>query len=237
MISEKALKYNMTDSWEHARLEGRFLQPGIIKRSLLNEELSDEERLHKIKTYFKFTFVRHPLERLLSAYLDKISPPLQLREPPESADIYQRYILTKTRRGDLDRWKASKGSYDLLISFSEFVEWWVGADNNIIDEHYTSLLVNSQPCRVRYDFYGVFKQYTSDMALMMERFNASGRHFSKEGAHPPGKETGNKMADYYSQLSLELKTALYEHMYKDLDFYYHLLPEERDSHKPILGFS
>ena len=48
VISERALNYNMTDSWEHQRLEGRFLQPGISKASLLNEDLNNEDRLQEL---------------------------------------------------------------------------------------------------------------------------------------------------------------------------------------------
>ena len=237
VISEKALDYNMTDSWEHQRLEGRFLQPGISKASLLNEDLSNEDRLWRINTYFKFTFVRHPLERLLSAYIDKISPPLRFVEPLSSPDIYQRYILMKTRKEELDKWRASNGSYNLAVSFSEYVQWWVGANTKQVDEHYSTMLVNAQPCRVRYHFYGAFKLYSTDMALVVKRLNGSNKHFSREGAHSPGHETRDKMISYYSQLSAELKTSLYERFYKELDFYYSLFPEERDSHKHILGFS
>lgn len=227
----------MTDSWEHQRLEGRFLQPGISKASLLNENLNDKERVDRIKTYFKFTFIRHPLERLLSAFLDKISPPLRFTEPLSSPDIYQRYILMKTRKEELNKWTASNGSYELLISFSEYIQWWIGANTKQIDEHYSTMLVNAQPCRIRYDFYGSFKSYSTDMALVIRRLNGSDKHFASGGAHKAGQETSNKLIHYYSQLSTELRTTLYERFYKELDFYYHLFPEERDSHKHILGFS
>ena len=236
IIPEKALQYNMSDSWEHQRLEGRFLQPSISKVSLLNQDLNDRERLQRVKSYFKFTFVRHPMERLLSAYLDKISPPLQFTKTLTNPDIYQRYILMKTRREDLDKWTASNGSYNLFVTFSEYIEWWVGSNTKQIDEHYSTVLVNAQPCRVRYDFYGTFKLYASDMLLVITRLNGSTNYFSNKGAHPVGQETGEKMATYYSQLSVELKAALYERLHKELDFYYHLFPEERDSHKRILGF-
>ena len=236
LISEKALQYNMSDSWEHQRLEGRFLQPGVSKVSLLNQDLNDRDRLQRVKSYFKFTFVRHPLERLLSAYLDKISPPLQFTKKLTNPDIYQRYILMKTRKEDLDKWTASNGSYELLVTFSEYIEWWIGSNTKQIDEHYSTMLVNSQPCRVRYDFYGAFKLYASDMSLVIAKLNGSTDYFSNEGAHPVGQETREKMATYYSQLSAQLKTALYERIYKELDFYYHLYPEERDSHKRILRF-
>ena len=35
-------------------------------------EWPPEEQIEMIKSYYKFMFVRHPLERLLSAYRDKV---------------------------------------------------------------------------------------------------------------------------------------------------------------------
>ncbi|XP_074648962.1 carbohydrate sulfotransferase 10-like [Tubulanus polymorphus] len=46
-----------------------FKSLGLI-RSL--SSYSQDEKTERLKTYFKFLFVRHPFERLLSAYLDKI---------------------------------------------------------------------------------------------------------------------------------------------------------------------
>ena len=134
----------------------------------------------------------------------------------------------KTRKEQLDKCRASNGSYN-SPSVSTHNGGWVQ-----IDEHSATMLVNTQPCRVRYDFYGAFKLYSADMALVVKRLNGSNKHFSKEGAHPPGHETRDKMIGYYSQLSAELKMSLYKRFYKELDFYYFLFPKEKDSHNTSL---
>ena len=235
IISEKALNFSMTNFTQRKKLEGVFLQPGISKTSFLNKSLSDEDRLYKTKNYFKFTFVRNPLERLLSAFLDKISPPLTFkRDHLTNPEIYQRYILQKHRRKELERWKASNGSFELRATFSEYIEWVLSVDPILIDEHYAPMLVNAQPCRVRYDFYGNFKMYSLDMAQVIQKLNANPAYFSHEGAHKAGNETRNLMSSYYSQLSEDLKERLVENFSKELDFYYHLYPNERGSHIQLL---
>ena len=43
----------------------------------MNVHLNDWERIAKLREYFKFMMIRNPLERLVSAYRDKIEPPLE----------------------------------------------------------------------------------------------------------------------------------------------------------------
>ena len=52
----------------------------------LREGLTNEERLHQLKDYFKFIMLRNPLERLVSAYRDKIEPPLEFSDHDREAD-------------------------------------------------------------------------------------------------------------------------------------------------------
>ena len=42
-------------------------------------EWPPEEQIQMIKSYYKFMFVRHPLERLLSAYRDKVRRTARIR--------------------------------------------------------------------------------------------------------------------------------------------------------------
>ena len=48
---------------------------GIRHASLLNSSLDETQRLDKIRNYYKFMIVRHPLERLGSGFRNKIEPP------------------------------------------------------------------------------------------------------------------------------------------------------------------
>jgi len=52
----------------------------------------------------------------------------------------------------------------------------------------------------------------------------------------PGKETVTLLAEY-SMVSNKLKKALFKDFYQEFDFYYHLFPEDRNSHISLLGIT
>ena len=62
-----------TTTWKRVIAKSREIQPRI-NRWILWKRLSnytEEERNERLKKYFKFVFVREPLQRLLSAYKNK----------------------------------------------------------------------------------------------------------------------------------------------------------------------
>ena len=61
----------------HEDFEIKYMKPALMRVSFLKASLTDKERLYKVKNYFKYTFIRNPLERLLSAYLDKVKQKTQ----------------------------------------------------------------------------------------------------------------------------------------------------------------
>ena len=80
---------------------------------LLNRFPPDEQR-QKWETYFKFTFVREPFERILSVYKDKFVHP---RFPRPMLQLQGRAILRTVRPN------ASKSALEKLndITFREFI--------------------------------------------------------------------------------------------------------------------
>ena len=51
-----------------------YLEPTLKHASLMNSSLTPSEVVNRLQTYYKFMVVRNPLERLLSAYINKIEP-------------------------------------------------------------------------------------------------------------------------------------------------------------------
>ena len=223
-----------TRRWE--KVPERYLVPEKLDTSFLHTSLTDEDRIHKIRSYYKFTIVRNPLERLLSAFLDKIAPPLNHEKPSDAYTmrLHKREILQKYRPQDLERWSEANEKYELNVSFSDYIRWIIDSDNALLNEHFAPIIEDAHPCQIRYHFYGNFKMYSSDMARIMQKLNASAEYFWDRSAHQPGHETKDYLQHYYSQLTKELKERLFEDFYQELDFYYHLYPEERTSHVELL---
>lgn len=92
----------------------RFTQ-GTYQIRLSN--FTPEKQREMLNTYFMFTFVREPFERLLSAYKDKFAKPRELDR--EWLEIYGGDILKTVRPN------ASKRAQTELndITFREFIEY------------------------------------------------------------------------------------------------------------------
>ena len=213
--------------------EDKYLGPGVQKASFLNKSLTDEERLYKIKTYYKFMFVRNPLERLLSAFLNKLASPIDFMKM-DTFEMHKRSILQKYRPQDIKKWTKAHGKLELQVSFSDYIHWIIDSDNALLNEHFASIINDAHPCQIKYHFYGNFKMYSSDMAQVLKKLNASAEYFWDQSEHKPGHETKDYLQYYYSQLSEKLKHHLFEKFYQELDFYYHLYPEEKTSHVGLL---
>ena len=234
--------------------EADYLWPAIQRTSFLNTQLTNKMRLQKLMNYFKFIMIRNPLERLVSAYRDKIEPPLEHCDHDEwpnplvkniyskaRIDLFQahrRLILSKYHPHQLRQWAHSNGSYSLSVNFTTYVKWIIDTEDKDLNEHFSSILWNAAPCRVGYHLYLNFKNYSREVRLLIEKLNTSSEYFIDHNTHGTVQdETHSKLPYYYSQLSDEVKRKLFVRMHKELDFYYHLYPEERWSHVELLGIS
>ena len=232
--------------------EQDYLRPAIMKTSFLKESLTDQRRRYKLMHYFKFMMVRNPLVRLVSAYRDKIEPPLEFCEHDKQTDplvtdfddvrniaffqAHRRVILSKYHPHSILHWARANGSYNLSVDFPTFVRWIVETKDRELNEHFSSILFNAAPCRVDYHLFLNFKNYSGDVRLLIHRLNSSSEFFVDRSSHSSlGTETHSTLPHYYSQLSTDLKRRLFVRMTQELDFYYHLYPEEQLSHLDLLG--
>ena len=215
--------------------ERKYLTPMIKIASFLNTSLTDEQRIHRMMTYYKFIFVRNPLERLLSAFLNKMADPLDFHIKWDTFENHKKDILRNYRPQDLKRWSQCRGNFTLKVTFIEYIRWVIDSDSALLNEHFAPIINDAYPCQIRYHFYGNFKMYSSDMAQIMRKLNVSTEYFWDQSEHKPGHETKDYLQYYYSQLSEELKQRLLEDFHQEFDFYYHLYPEERTSHVELLN--
>uniref|UniRef100_A0A8C9Q7Z2 Carbohydrate sulfotransferase n=1 Tax=Spermophilus dauricus TaxID=99837 RepID=A0A8C9Q7Z2_SPEDA len=119
-------------------------------------DLRPEEIRYRLQHYFKFLFVRDPLERLLSAYRNKFG---EIREYQQryGAEIVKRY-----RAG------AGPSPAGDDVTFPEFLRYLVDEDPERMNEHWMPVYHLCQPCAVRYDFVGSYERLEADANQVLE---------------------------------------------------------------------
>ena len=206
--------------------------PGVQKASFLNCSLTESQRLYKIRNYWKFIILRNPLERLLSAFINKLSSPLNLSTTfMDTFELHKRAIMEKYHPVKLRQATANE---KLQLDFETYLRWIIDTPNHKLNEHFAPIIELAQPCRIRYNFYGNFKMYSSDMKAIIARLGVPRDWFLDKSAHKHGRETKILMNEFYANISAEVKQLLIEDLSEELEFYYTIFPEEKGSHTHIL---
>lgn len=112
-------------------------------------------------TWFRFTFVRNPYSRLLSAYksvvMDLDSPYISFREAIRQKAGYP----TPT------------GGAPGMVGFADFVAYIAEQPDDQRDGHWKSQVGTMHPDVIRYDFIGRIENFQQDFTPILQRFGAS----------------------------------------------------------------
>lgn len=119
-------------------------------------DLRPEQIRHRLQHYFKFLFVRDPVERLLSAYRNKFG---------EIREYQRRYGAQIVRRYRLGAGPSPAGDD---VTFPEFLRYLADEDPERMDEHWMPVYHLCQPCAVRYDFVGSYERLEDDANQVLE---------------------------------------------------------------------
>ncbi|XP_070566135.1 carbohydrate sulfotransferase 9-like isoform X2 [Ptychodera flava] len=134
-----------------------------------------EERIKRLKTYKKFMFVRHPFERLLSAYRDKF----------EMGVKHQEWWYMETFGVPIKKWAHPEMSPRELraqrtnVTFAEFIGYVVAyANTKRIDMHWEQYHKLCRPCDIEYDIIGKYETLERDSNYVLNAVNAADKvHF------------------------------------------------------------
>uniref|UniRef100_A0A8C2VF30 Carbohydrate sulfotransferase n=1 Tax=Chinchilla lanigera TaxID=34839 RepID=A0A8C2VF30_CHILA len=119
-------------------------------------DLRPEEIRYRLQHYFKFLFVRDPLERLLSAYRNKFG---------EIREYQQRYGAEIVRRYRPGAGPSPAGDD---VTFTEFLRYLVEEDPERMNEHWMPVYHLCQPCAVHYNFVGTYERLEADANQVLE---------------------------------------------------------------------
>ncbi|EZA47465.1 Carbohydrate sulfotransferase [Ooceraea biroi] len=195
--------------------------PGTFQR-LSNYTLPDIEK--KLATYDKLIVVRHPLERLLSAYRNKLEP-----KHEKSAKYFQsrfgKKIIKKYRQNAT--LESLKNGDD--VTFREFVDFVTDdSENGTRNEHWRPINELCQPCVVNYNLVSKYESLVEDATEILERIGVTSVSFPTK---PPSSEpTSRKLDKYYSTLSYKQLRKLADLYKLDLRLFDYSLED-------VLGFS
>lgn len=209
---------------------------GVHKASFLNDSLTESQRLSKIKNYWKFMIVRNPLERLLSAFINKLSSPL--KNNTKDLDMFEQHkrsIMEIYHPKKLKQWRNRGKKENLQVDFETYLRWIINTPKHELNEHFAPTVELAQPCRVKYHFYGNFKTYSSDMKAIVARLGVPQEWYINSSYHKKAPETAEKMIPFYSTVRRKVKEKLIRVISDDLEFYYTLFPEEKGSQNKILS--
>merc|ERR1712241_962497 len=112
-------------------------------------------------------FVRHPFERILSAFRDK------LEDPSVRGGKFNEYYYNKYGRRIVMHYRKEKitGPSFKYPRFSEFLNDLLDKDLRFDDEHWAPFYKECTPCHVNYTFIGHFETLYWDMHLLANKAN------------------------------------------------------------------
>lgn len=129
-----------------------------------------EQIEHKLSHYFKFVFVRHPLERLLSAYEDKFGKKSAQRE--QYTKKYGPFVKKLCYNTPDDR-------NPLSITFADFLCYVSRAVSSQLDIHWMPYVEICDFCNPHwnFDFIGKFETLKEEANYLLDKFKVNDLRF------------------------------------------------------------
>ncbi|XP_037709586.1 carbohydrate sulfotransferase 13 [Drosophila subpulchrella] len=218
----------LTDKWHNGTDPLQI--PGSLAHSVgmftKLYDLSEAEQQQVLsEEYTRFILVRHPFERLLSAYRNK------LEGDSPSARYFQsrvgRQIVKELRPG------ASNDSLEHGddVSFGEFIQYLVTpelsrANQSDYNEHWEVIAKLCNPCVMKYNVVGKYDTLLDDSALAL--YLAGANNLTFPTGHKPSSTRAN-LRTYFDPLPIGAIRKLYDIYEEDFRLFDYALDE-------VLGF-
>ncbi|KAM7163748.1 carbohydrate sulfotransferase 9-like [Macrochelys suwanniensis] len=160
----------------------------LIKR--LSSYPSDYQK-KLLTSYTKVMFTRDPLERLVSAYRDK----LLHSEPYYSITVANEIKAT---------YRKNKNSTE-KVTFPEFVNFILTKKQELLDVHWKPMFLLCDPCNIHYDIMGKFETLEQDSEHVLRNIGApEDMHYPNFKTYSSEKRTSDDITlEYLRKLSSE----------------------------------
>ena len=195
--------------------------------------LSRTEQNKRLETYFKFAFVRNPLERIVSSYRSKIAVPMNYRNREHWPDDVLYHITKTYSKEKYTKWKETNfTSTDIYPSFEEFIKYLIDSDLDSLNEHFRPFINLCHPCAVNYNIIGNFYNLPNEAFYILDLLRIPRNHYLNRPGHPT-YNTSSLVSGYYHQLSAYLRPNLLKQFFHELTLHYLLFPTELERDKKL----
>lgn len=152
-----------------------------------------------VTNFTKYLFVRHPFERLLSAFRNKLEKPSH----------GSKYFRKRIGRDIIKHYRINATNHSLEygndVTFEEFAMYLTDHYVPAFNEHWKPISELCYPCLIRYDFIGKYETLQSDAEFLLKAINQSDIKFPKVRI----SNTTSQITKYYNTLPPQIIARLY----------------------------
>ena len=196
----------------HQLDKGKPSTQPIIARAKIHEISFKHitNRLYETKKhYYTFLFVRHPFERLISAYRNKLLQPY-----PDD-----HYYLNTLGKRIVRTYRKSSTRTSNTCTFAEFIEFLINKaakeGSKSFDEHWKPQTLLCDICHTRFDFIGKYETLVEDSRIILKDLKVSNKYQFPENRTDFYKSRSSEIYQQYMRtVPRENIKKLYE-IYKD----------------------
>ena len=178
-----------------------------------------------LNNYYKYVVVRDPLERLVSAYHNKLTT----KDTFIDYRKLQKKILQYYRND-------STVLQSEFPSFSEFIGFLLHSKESF-DKHFIPVIELCDPCQIKYNFYVNFKITNHDVDSIMHLLNIPREYYFNNIKHEEPymaksiHYNSSVIIDHFNQLSHDQRMRFFKEWTKELEFYDTIYPGELDIYR------
>lgn len=163
-------------------------------------------------------FVRNPLERILSAYINKFT------------QKYSTYFRKRYGRRIVRRYRENPSEQSLQrgddVTFNEFVQYILDPQTTqsiAFNAHWRQYYKLCRPCIVNYDYIGKYETLAYDVRNVLRKLNVSNIRFPASVSS--GRRTADLVKSVYANISTEELHSLWKLYAVDFEMFGYKYPD------------